>query len=98
MNQLDNLLQEKYQKCWLYSGKMPSSNYVPSIKVEYDVRGSLLGPPSLVNPSQDAGERKIAESALKAVRNCTMDIPTKYSQFYNQWKSKTIRFDNRELE
>lgn len=95
--QLDGLLQEQYKRCWSYFGT-GGARYIPQVRVSYSPDGALVGGPSLVNPPSDPNLQSLAESALRAVRRCNpLRIPAQFQPYYQQWKSRIVRFDPEEL-
>ena len=95
--QLDGLLQEQYKQCWSYIG-LAATRYIPQIKVEYAMDGSLRGQPELLNPPSDPNLRTLSESAVRAVRRCNpLKIPQQFVPFYDQWKGRILRFDPEEM-
>jgi len=97
MGQLDGLMQDRYKQCWTYVG-MSATRYVPQIKVEFAVNGALTNEPVLLNPPSDPNLRNLAESALRAVRRCDpMPIPAQFAPYYQEWKSRILRFDPEEM-
>ena len=97
MGQLDGLMQDRYKQCWNYVG-MAATRYIPQIKVEYAVNGALTIEPVLLNPPSDPNLRTLAESALRAVRRCNpMPIPAQFAPYFEEWKSRILRFDPEEM-
>ncbi len=97
MGQLDGLMQDRYKQCWTYVG-LSATRYVPQIKVEFGVNGALAVEPVLLNPPSDPNLRNLAESALRAVRRCDpMPIPAQFAPYYQEWKSRILRFDPEEM-
>ena len=97
MGQLDGLMQDRYKQCWNYVG-MAATRYIPQIKVEYAVNGALTSEPVLLNPPGDPNLRTLAESALRAVRRCNpMPIPAQFAPYFEEWRSRILRFDPEEM-
>ncbi len=95
--QLDGLMQEQYRQCWSYVG-LTTTRYVPQVKVEFAADGSLSAQPVLLNPPGDANLNTLSESALRAVRRCNpLKIPAQFVPYYDQWKSRILRFDPEEM-
>jgi len=95
---LDGLLIDQYRRCWTYLGLDSQHQYFPEISVEYRVDGELAVRPALINPPSDPNLRSLAESALRAVRRCNpLRIPAQYAPYFNQWKSRIVRFDPAEM-
>lgn len=96
--QLDGLLQEQYKRCWTFIGLGGQKKYIPEIRVQFAEDGSLTQPPDLINPPSDPGLKALADSALRAVRRCDpLRIPARYQPYYEQWKSRIVRFDPEEM-
>jgi colicin import membrane protein len=95
--QLDGLLQEQYKRCWSYFGTA-GARYIPQVRVTYSPDGALIGAPSLVNPPSDPNLQSLAESALRAVRRCNpLRIPSQFQPYYQNWKSRIVRFDPEDM-
>lgn len=96
--QLDGYLIEQYKRCWSYIALGPSARYVPQIEVAYNANGSLAREPRLRNPPSDPNLRALADSALRAVRQCNpLRIPPQFQPYYNEWKDRILRFDPDEM-
>ncbi|RYB07135.1 cell envelope biogenesis protein TolA [Lichenibacterium ramalinae] len=94
---LDGLLADQFKQCWSYLG-LDHGRYIPEIKVSYAEDGSLQSEPTLLNRPSDPAARSLAESALRAVRQCNpLHIPAQFSPFYEQWRSRILRFDPAEM-
>ena len=96
--QLDGLMQEQYKQCWSYLGLNNGDQYIPEITVEFTPDGALAAQPTLRNPPSDPSLRSLADSALRAVERCNpLKIPPQYAPYYDQWKSRILRFDPEEM-
>jgi len=96
--QLDGLLVGQYKKCWSYLGLNGSDQYFPEIQVEFTPDGALAARPVLRNPPNDPNMRSLADSALRAVQECNpLKIPPQYAPYYDEWKSRIVRFDPDEM-
>jgi colicin import membrane protein len=94
---LDGLLADQFKQCWSYLG-LDHGRYIPEIKVSYAEDGSLQSEPQLLNRPSDPNARSLAESALRAVRQCNpLHIPAQFAPFYDQWRSRILRFDPAEM-
>ena len=94
---LDGLLADQFKQCWSYLG-LDHGHYIPEIKVSYAEDGSLQSEPTLLNRPSDPAARSLAESALRAVRQCNpLHIPAQFAPFYEQWRSRILRFDPAEM-
>lgn len=96
--QLDGLIQEQYKQCWSYLGLNNGDQYIPEINVQFTPDGALIGQPTLRNPPGDPNLRSLADSAMRAVQRCNpLKIPPQYAPYYDQWKSRILRFDPEEM-
>ncbi|WP_237482470.1 cell envelope biogenesis protein TolA [Lichenibacterium dinghuense] len=94
---LDGLLADQFKQCWSYLG-LDHGHYIPEIKVAYAEDGSLQAEPQLLNRPSDPNARSLAESALRAVRQCNpLHIPAQFAPYYDQWRSRILRFDPAEM-
>ena len=94
---LDGLMQDQYKQCWSYLG-LTQTKYIPQIKVVYDSDGSLASEPVLINKPSDPALRSLAESALRAVKQCNpLKIPPQYAPYYDEWRARVLRFDPAEM-
>jgi colicin import membrane protein len=95
--QLQGLIIEQYKQCWTYFGLVGSA-YLPQIHVTYTKDWHLAAEPELLNPPSDPSQRTLAESAVRAVTKCNpLQVPAIYAPYYEQWKSKYLRFDPQEM-
>jgi hypothetical protein len=96
--QLDGWMVDRYKQCWSYLGLNSGEEYIPEIAVEFTPDGTLIGQPKLRNPPRDPNMRSLAESALRAVERCNpLNIPAQYAPYYDQWKSRVLRFDPEDM-
>jgi hypothetical protein len=96
--QLDGYLIEQYKRCWSYIPLGPTARYVPQIEVAYTASGALAREPRLRNQPSDPALRTLAESAMRAVRQCNpLRIPAQFQPYYNEWKDRILRFDPDEM-
>ncbi len=95
--QLDGLIVDQYKQCWAYFGTSGKA-YLPQIRVAYTQDWRLVADPELLNPPSDPAYRSLAESALRAVKKCNpLHIPPQFAPYYDQWKSRILRFDPDEM-
>jgi colicin import membrane protein len=91
--ELNFLMQEQYKRCW----NLPPNNgprYVAKIHINYRPDGFLASQPVLINPPSDPQSRTLADSAMRAVRNCNpLKIPARFQPYFEQWKDWVIGFD-----
>lgn len=98
MATLDSLMMEQYKSCWRYFGAATGHKYVPAVRVRFRPDGALAGEPALINPTSDPALTSLAESAMRAVRQCNpLRIPAQFAPYYDQWKSRAIAFDPQEM-
>ena len=96
---LDGYMQDQYKQCWSYLGMSATNRYIPQIKVEYSKDGTLAAQPVLNNPPSDPSLTSLAESAMRAVRRCNpLKIPVQYQPYFDQWRSRVLRFDPEEMQ
>ncbi len=96
---LDGYMQDQYKQCWSYLGMSATNRYIPQIKVEYTKDGALAAQPILNNPPSDPSLTSLAESAMRAVRRCNpLKIPVQYQPYFDQWRSRVLRFDPEEMQ
>jgi colicin import membrane protein len=92
-DELNFMLREQYKRCW----SLPPTNgprYVAKIHIAYRFNGSLASQPILINPPSDPQSRSLADSALRAVRNCDpLKIPPRFQPYFEQWKDLVVGFD-----
>ncbi len=95
---LNSLMMEQYMRCWHYFGTGAIHKYVPQVRVHFRQDGSLIGEPTLVNPTSEPEFASLASAAINAARECNpMKIPAQFAPYYDQWKSRTIAFDPEEM-
>lgn len=98
LGQLDGLMIEQYKRCWNYLPLGPTSRYVPLIEVSYRTDGSLAREPRLRNPPNDPNLRALADSAMRAVKQCNpLRIPAVFIPYFDEWKNRLLRFDPDEM-
>jgi colicin import membrane protein len=92
-DQLNGLLLAQLKRCWSDLGLGNQKTYVPTYRINYAQDGSLIGEPSLLNPSTDPALRSVAAGALRAVHACNpLHIPAIYQPYYDEWKELTVNF------
>ena len=98
LSQLGSLVSEHFNQCWLKVGFDLNQQYVPQIKVRFKPDGSFLANPVLLNTPPDPKARRLADSALSAVRSCPpLIMPKALVPFYAEWKDGLLRMDPNEL-
>jgi colicin import membrane protein len=90
---LAGLLSDQIRACWSIpvSGK-PSS--LPQVRVALNADGSLSGAPLLINASGDPNFRALAESGMRAIRQCApFRIPQRYAATYDDWRQLAVQLN-----
>ncbi len=90
---LAGLLSDQIRACWSIpvSGK-PSS--LPQVRVALNADGSLAGAPVLINASGDPNFRALAESGMRAIRQCApFRIPQRYAATYEDWRQLAVQLN-----
>lgn len=90
---LASLIADQIRSCWSVpvSGK-PS--VLPQVRVALNADGSLAGAPSLVNASGDPNFRALAESGMRAIRQCApFRIPARFTPTYDDWRGLTVQLN-----
>ncbi|MFN3891600.1 MAG: cell envelope biogenesis protein TolA [Beijerinckiaceae bacterium] len=96
--QLDGYMIEQYKRCWNYISLGPAARYIPQIEVSFTQTGGLRAEPRLRNQPSDPNLRALADSAMRAVKQCNpLRIPERFLPYYNEWKDRILRFDPDEM-
>lgn len=96
--QLDGYMIEQYKRCWNYISLGPTARYIPQIEVSFTQNGGLRMEPRLRNHPSDPNLRALADSAMRAVKQCNpLRIPERFQPYYNEWKDRILRFDPDEM-
>jgi colicin import membrane protein len=94
---LDSYMLEAYKRCWTYVPPNPDK-YIPNIHLRFRPDGSLAAEPTLDNPGSTPQMRIVADSAMRAVRQCNpLNIPERFQAFYDEWKTRLIRFNPEDM-
>jgi hypothetical protein len=82
-----------YLRCWSPPATPPGGEkYAAQIRVVHKPDGSLSGAPVLVNPPLDPAWRAYADSAVRAVAKCPLQVPAQYTGNFDQWRKMTLHF------
>jgi hypothetical protein len=82
-----------YLRCWSPPATPPGGEkYAAQIRVVHKPDGSLSGAPILVNPPLDPAWRAYADSAVRAVAKCPLQVPAQYAPNFDQWRKMTLHF------
>ena len=96
--QLDGYMIDQYKRCWSYMSLGPTARFVPQIEVSFTSAGLLAREPRLRNAPSDPNLRALADSAMRAVKQCNpLRIPPQFLPYYNEWKDRILRFDPDEM-
>jgi colicin import membrane protein len=90
---LAEAIAEQINRCWSIpvSGR-PS--VLPYVRVSLNADGSLAGVPILTNSSGDPNFRALAESGMRAIRQCApYRIAAKFAPAYDDWRSINIQLN-----
>jgi colicin import membrane protein len=90
---LAGMLADQINKCW----NIPVSgrpNPLPQVRISLGADGSLQGAPVLVNSSGDANFRALAESGMRAIRQCSpFRIPARFAATHGDWRSTIVQLN-----
>ncbi len=94
---LAGMLRDQMQRCWSINvAAAPATR--PVIRVQLNADGTLSGAPVLVNSSADPNFRPVAESGIRAIRQCgPYRIPPRFAAFHNDWKTLNVQLDPSDL-
>ncbi len=90
---LAGMLADQIRTCWSVpvSGK---PNILPQVRVSLNADGSLNGAPVLVNSSGDPNFRALADSGMRAIRQCSpFRIPQRFAPTYNDWRTIAVQLN-----
>jgi colicin import membrane protein len=90
---LVGLLADQIRACW----NIPVSarpNPLPQVRVALNADGTLGATPALINSSGDPAFRPLADSGMRAIRQCSpFRIPARFAPTYNDWRSIVVQLD-----
>jgi colicin import membrane protein len=90
---LAGLLADQIRSCWSVpvSGK---PNPLPLVRIALGADGSLQGTPALVNSSGDPNFRALADSGMRAIRQCApFRIPSRFASTHGDWRSTVVQLN-----
>jgi colicin import membrane protein len=90
---LAGLLGDQIRSCWniTVSGR-PSP--LPQVRIALNADGSLSGAPTLVNSSGDPNFRALADSGMRAIRQCSpFRIPARFAPTFNDWRTVNVQLN-----
>ena len=95
--QIDNWFVDHYIGCWHYFGTGGDLGYIPKVRVIVTADGALMERPQLINPPSNQNLRSLADSAMRAVKDCDpLPIPAWIKPHYQMWQNHVIDFDPKE--
>jgi colicin import membrane protein len=94
---LIGMIGDQIRRCWnLTVTSAPSVK--PVVHIELAANGELVAAPRLTNSSGEPNFRAVAESGMRAIRQCSpYRIPAKYAQYFDDWKNINVRLDPSDL-
>jgi colicin import membrane protein len=90
---LAQMIADQIRPCWNIpvTGRPP---IIPKVRVAINQDGSLAGVPVLVNGSSDPSFRALAESGIRAMRQCApLRIPARFAPTYDEWRSLVVNLE-----
>jgi colicin import membrane protein len=90
---LAGMLADQIRSCWNIpvSGK---PNTLPLVRISLGADGSLQGAPVLTNTSGDPTFRALAESGMRAIRQCSpFKIPARFAATHSDWRSTVVQLN-----
>ena len=93
---MEGWFQDRFRGCWTQPITVPPGpKYVPMVRVPLNLDGSLAAAPTLLNPPSNPAWRPLAESALRAIRECDpLPVPAQFKPYYDEWRGRIVRFDD----
>ena len=90
---LSSLLGDQIRSCWnITVSARPSP--LPQVRIALNADGSLSGTPTLVNSSGDPNFRALADSGMRAIRQCSpFRIPARFAPTFNDWRSVNVQLN-----
>jgi colicin import membrane protein len=90
---LAGMIADQIRSCWSVPGaSIPS--VLPQVRVALNQDGSLGGTPTLVNSSGDPTFRALADSGMRAIRQCApFRIPARFAATYSDWRSIVVQLN-----
>jgi hypothetical protein len=96
---MDGWFQDRFQGCWTQPITLPQGpKYIPQIRVRLNLDGSLAADPTLLNPPDDPAWQALADSAIRAVRECNpLPIPDRFKTYYDAWRDRVVQFQDQDM-
>jgi colicin import membrane protein len=90
---LGGIIADQIKPCWNTLGLSRPST-LPLVRLSVNQDGSMSAMPVLTNASGDPAFRAVADSGMRAIRQCSpFRIPARFAPKYESWKSLLIRLD-----
>ena len=95
--QLMGMIKEQMERCWSVTAtSVPAVK--PTVRLQLGQNGAIIAQPVLTNSSGDPSFNAIADSGMRAIRQCApYRIPAKFADKYDDWKTITVRLDPTDL-
>ena len=95
--QLMGMIKEQMERCWSVTAtSVPAVK--PTVRLQLGPNGAIIAQPVLTNSSGDPSFNAVAESGMRAIRQCApYRIPPKFADKYSDWKTITVRLDPSDL-
>ena len=94
---LMGIIKEQMEKCWSITGTQ-SPAVKPMVRLQLSPTGTIIANPVLVNSSGDGTFAAVAESGMRAIRQCApYRIPARFADKYDDWKTITVKLDPSDL-
>ena len=94
---LMGIIKEQMERCWPITGTQ-SPAVKPMVRLQLSPTGAITANPVLVNTSGDSAFQAVAESGMRAIRQCApYRIPPRFTDKYDDWKTITVRLDPSDL-
>ncbi len=90
---LASLIADQIRACWSIPPTTRPTQ-LPRVRLTLNPDGSLGASPALVNTSNEPGFQALADSGMRAIRQCApLRIPARYAAMYDDWRSNIVRLD-----
>ena len=90
---LVSMLRDQMLRCWSVNVTVAPA-VKPMIRMQLNADGSIAGTPALLNSSGDPNFRPVAESGIRALRQCgPYKIPSRFAPFHSDWKTLNVQLD-----
>jgi colicin import membrane protein len=91
------MIGDQIRSCWSLP-PVGKPRPLPQVRMTLNPDGSLSGAPSLINASSDPNFRPVAESGMRAIRQCApFRIPARFQPMFESWRSITVQMNPDDL-